>query len=91
MPNMKIRPISGRVLLQILEPVERQGKLFVRRPLDRGSCREAVVKALPNGYRGELEVGDRVLCPPWPDRELRLNRENIVFVDADRITCVLEE
>ena len=91
MPEVNIRPVAGRIVLHILEPVAREGKLLVRRPVDRGSCREALVKALPDNYRGELEVGDRVLCPPWPDREIRLNRENLVFVDPDRIACVLEE
>lgn len=89
--DVKIRPVGGRVLLHVPPPAENEGVLALpARKQWRGSSREAIVKALPNGYRGDLAVGDRVLLPPWPERESRINGENLVFIDPDRLPCALE-
>jgi len=52
--------------------------------------REALVKALPHEYRGQLAVGDRVMVPPWPEREVMVNGETLVFADEDKLPCALE-
>jgi co-chaperonin GroES (HSP10) len=52
--------------------------------------REAIVKALPPRYRGQLSVGDRVLLPQWPDREILVNGETLVFIDEDKLPCAVE-
>lgn len=93
--DVKIRPVVGRVLLQVPSEPEMQnvdGIFVVRggRKQGRGVSREALVKALPDNYRGQLAVGDRVLVPPWPDREVRINGDDLIFMDEAQIACVLE-
>lgn len=88
--NVNLRPVAGRALLQFRAEPDTVGGLAVRRKVSRGVYREAVVRALPAGYAGELRVGDTVLCPPWPDREFVLAGDRVALVPADKIPCTLE-
>jgi co-chaperonin GroES (HSP10) len=88
--NVNIRPVMGRIMVLIPPPVERINGLLLRGRIDRSVLRIGIVKALPAGYDGELNAGDRVLVPPFPDREVVVNKERLVFLDADEIPAVLE-
>jgi len=88
--SVSIMPVAGRVLLHVPPPAENEGllKLPVRKQW-RGNCREALVKALPPRYAGQLAVGDRVLVPAWPEREVLVNGETLIFADEDKLPCAL--
>jgi len=89
--DIRIRPVAGRVLLQVMPPAEFAGVLALPATRQwRGGVREALVKALPHEYRGQLAVGDRVMVPPWPEREVMVNGETLVFADEDKLPCALE-
>ena len=88
--DVNIRPVMGRILVLIPPPVERIHGLFMRGRVDRSALRIGIVKALPAGYTGELNAGDRVLVPPFPDREVVVNKERLVFLDADEIPAAVE-
>jgi co-chaperonin GroES (HSP10) len=91
MPNVTITPVAGRVLLHIPPPAEVAGILKLPPQKQwRGSMREAIVKALPPRYHGQLSIGDRVLLPQWPDREILVNGETLVFIDEDKLPCAVE-
>ena len=89
MPEVTIRPICGRVLLQVIPMSRKAGNLVLPDNVDRSKYREAWVKALPNGYRGDLNVGDRVMVPPYPEREVVINKETLVFAKATEIQMAL--
>jgi len=89
--DVKIRPVAGRVLLHIPPPVAFAGVLALPATRQwRGGVREAIVKMLPAHYHGDLAVGDRVMLPPWPEREVVINGETLVFADESKIPCALE-
>jgi co-chaperonin GroES (HSP10) len=93
MMKLNIRPVCGRVLLQIFEEHERisdgiivAGSSIAR----RDGFRKAVVRALPNGYAGTLDVGSTVLVGPYRGTEVIINRERLVFVKEHEIEAALE-
>ena len=92
--DLQIRPVAGRILLQVLPPDLKAGALYLSAPLGapavRGAFRTAVVKALPEPYAGSLRVGDHVLVPPFPAREIRLNGETLVFIKEAELPAVCE-
>ena len=90
MPDVVIRPTCGRLLLQIIEPDPKKGGLLIVQTKTRGDFRSAWVKALPDGYRGSLNVGDRVMVPPYPDREVKINGETLVFIKEEQLPAQLE-
>ena len=90
--TINIRPVGGRLLLQIpVAPLEetRNGIVIKRQALREG-YRMAVVKALPSGYRGDLEPGTEVLLPPFKGTEVRINGETLVFVAEDQLAAAVE-
>ena len=89
MSEVVIRPINGRILLQVIPMARKIGGLVIPDNVDRSKHREAWVKALPNNYRGELNVGDRVMVPPYPEREISLNREILVFAKESDLQMAL--
>lgn len=88
--DLAIRPICGRVLLQVVPPPRMAGTLHLTPGSLRHQFREAIVKALPEPYRGDLAVGDRVMLPPYPDREIRLNSDTLVFAREADLPAALE-
>jgi co-chaperonin GroES (HSP10) len=88
--SVTITPVAGRVLLQVLVPPTMEGGIHLASKTDRGRHREAVVKALPPRYRGGLAVGDRVLVPPWPAREVIVGGDTLIFADEDSLPAALE-
>ena len=89
--SVTIMPVAGRVLLHVPPPAENAGILKLPpRKQWRGSMREAIVKALPPRYRGQLSVGERVLLPLWPEREVSINGETLVFIDEAKLPCAME-
>lgn len=90
--SVNIRPVAGKILLQIKKQPEKNvgGVVVPETVASRGAHREAFVKALPNNYRGDLRVGDLVLCPPWPDREFVLQGDTLAVVPPDKIVCKVD-
>jgi co-chaperonin GroES (HSP10) len=88
--DLVIRPVCGRVLLQVVPPPVKAGDIHLVPGALRHQFREALVKALPDPYYGDLSVGDRVMLPPYPDREIRLNGDTLVFVREADLPAALE-
>ena len=85
-----IRPIRGEILLSVPPPAaENVGGIIVPAAQGRGGFREAWVRALPRGYRGDLCVGERVLLPAYQGREVVVNKETLVFVPEALVAAVL--
>ena len=89
---LKIRPVGGKLLLQIpaLPEEETRGGIVIRARSVREGYRKAIVKALPNGYRGDLEPGAEVLLPPFKGTEVKVNGETLVFVAEDQLAAAVE-
>ena len=89
--SLKIRPLGGRVLLQIFEEQDKEvGGIFVKAQVRREGFRRAVARALPDGYDGALCVGDEVLVPPYVGVETIINKERLVFIKEDEIPAAVE-
>lgn len=84
-----IKPICGRLLLQVIPASRTHGGLVIPDNVDRSKYREAWVKALPDRYSGDLNVGDRVMVPPYPEREIILGGDTLVFAKASDIQMAL--
>ena len=90
---VSIRPVCGRVLLQIVPDADREvGGIFVRAKTLRESFRRGVVRALPLGYRGALEEGQHVLVPPFAGsgREFVVEGDTLVSIKEEELQAVLE-
>jgi len=83
---MSIRPIGKKVLLSVVEAGEQSvGGIIVKGEARRDGIREAVVAGLPNGYSGDLAVGDTVYIKPWCGTETVYNKTRFVFAKEDEI------
>lgn len=88
---MKIRPLCGKLLLRVPPPKsEIVGGIIVAPGRIRDGAREAFVEALPNGYAGALNVGDRVLMPPYAGAEIKVNGALLVFVKEEALLVAFE-
>lgn len=88
---MGIRPIGKKVLLSIVDVKESiQEGIIVQGGARRDAVREAVVAALPNGYKGILSVGDTVYIKPWCGAEVVYGKMKYVFAKEDEIMAVCE-
>lgn len=89
--SVNIRPTCGRLLLQIFEEGEKDvGGIIVKGQERRDGFRKAFVKALPDGYRGDLAVGSEVLMPPYGGAEIILNKERLVFIREEELPAAVE-
>ena len=88
---MTIRPIGKKLLLSIVEKEETVlDGIVVKGHTRRDAVREAVVHALPNGYHGDLTVGDTVYVKPWCGTETVYGKTRLVFVREDEIMAAME-
>ena len=88
---MNIRPIGKKLLLSIVEATESNvGGIIVKGHTRRDAVREAVVSALPNGYMGDLAVGDTVYVKPWCGTETVYGKTRYVFVREEEIMAAAE-
>ena len=89
--SVKIRPVGEKILLMFPSVLEENvGGVIIKNPGRRDGVRDAVVKALPSCYRGDLSVGDHVFVKPWCGTELVLNGERIAFVKEAEILAGME-
>jgi len=89
--KVSIRPVCGRILLQIFEEEEKEiGGIIVKAPERRDGFRKAKVRALPDGYNGDLHLGSEILMPPYGGCEVIINRERLVFIREAEIPAVIE-
>ena len=89
--RMKIRPIGDKLLLRVPEEQEKVvGGIVVTPGKLRDGGREAFVEAPPNDYAGSLNVGDRVLMPPYAGTEIRINKVLMVFVKEEALLVAFE-
>lgn len=89
----QIRPICGRVLLQIVvEPERNVAGIYVKSTALREGFRRGVVRRLPDGYRGDLEEGQHVLVPPFAGsgREFTRNGDTLVVIKEEELQAALE-
>lgn len=89
MPAPTIKPICGRILLQVIPAPRVARGITIPDNIDRSKHREAWVKALPDRYVGELNVGDRVMVPPYPEREIIIGGDTLVFAKAADLQMAL--
>lgn len=83
---IEIRPVCGKVLLFVPPeaPEKLVGGIFLKGRFRRDGYREAIVRRLPDGYRGDLVPGETVLLPPYKGQEITVNGETLVFIrEAD--------
>lgn len=89
--SQRIRPVVGKILLRMQEEQEQTiNGIVIQKGQSRGGFREAFVQALPDGYLGDLEAGDRVVVPPYAGTEVRIDGALLVFVKPDKIEAALE-
>ena len=91
--NVNIRPVCGRVLLQIFEDTEKVADGIIvpgTSVAKRDGFRRAVVRKLPNNYDGTLEEGVTVLIGPYKGTEVLINKERLIFVKEHEIEAALE-
>lgn len=87
----RIRPVGGKILLRMPEDAEKTvNGIIVQTGQPRSGYREAFVEALPDGYAGDLNAGDRVLVPPYAGTEVRIDKALYVFMKPDTIGAALE-
>ena len=91
--SVNIRPVCGRIVLFVKPeaPETEVGGIIVRGKCRRDGYREAVVKGLPNGYRGGLSTGQTVLLPPYKGTEVKVNGETLAIVREEDLAAVLED
>lgn len=88
--SLKIRPLGGRLLLQIFEEQDKVvGGIIVKAQARRDGFRNAIVRALPDNYRGDLCVGDAVLMPPYGGVEHIINKERLVFIKESELPAAV--
>lgn len=88
----KIRPVGKKLLLSIIEGVEEvvDGGIILTKGQKRENIREAVVQALPDGYSGELSVGDTVYVKPWTGVEVLRGKQRLLFIKEEEIIAASE-
>ena len=87
----RIRPVAGKILLRVQEETEQViNGIVLQKGTSRGGFREAYVEALPSGYDGELEAGDRVVLPPHAGAEVRIDGALYVFARPGVLEAVFE-
>lgn len=87
---MPLRPIRPRIALRILpRPARVDEGIHIPEDTRRDVARESVVVAVYKDYKGPLEIGDRVLCPPWPDREIKFQGDQIAMVPEADLQCLV--
>lgn len=88
----QIRPVGSKLLLSIIEGAEEviYGGIILAKGQKRESIREAVVQALPNGYTGELSVGDSVYVKPWTGVEVLRGKQRLLFIKEEEIIAASE-
>ena len=90
---VSLKPLCGKILLQVMPVPEEElrGGIIVKGRALRDGFRRAVVKRLPDRYRGGLEEGEDVLLPPFTGQEVILNKETLVLVREAELEAVLED
>ena len=93
MMKLSIRPVCGRVLLQVFDDEEKVSDGIIvpgGSTAKRDGFRRAVVRNIPNNYRGILEAGVTVLIGPYVGTEVIINKERLIFVKEHEIEAALE-
>ena len=88
----QIRPVGGKLLLSIVDGEEEviDGGIILTKGQKRESIREAVVQALPNGYKGDLSVGDTVYVKPWTGVETLRGKQRLLFIKENELIAAAE-
>lgn len=89
----QIRPVGKKLLLSIIEGAEEvvDGGIILTKGQKRENIREAVVQALPNGYSGELSVGDTVYVKPWTGVEVLRGKQRLLFIKEAELIAAAGE
>ena len=90
--SVEIRPLGNKVLLFVPPDAEEKnvGGIILKGKFRRDGYREAIVRRLPAGYRGQLIPGETVLLPPFKGTEIMVNNERLIFIREEDLGAVLE-
>ena len=88
--GVNIRPLGGKIVLRVLEPeAEVRDGIHIPQVYRRDVRREGLVQRLPDGYRGDLNVGDVCILKPFIETEIVINGERLVICKERDLEAVV--
>lgn len=85
-----IRPLGGKIVVEILPPETKVGDLFLpESAAGNGRNEKALVIAVGPKVESELTPGDHVIVAQWGGAEIKIGGKTYRIVNEEEVLCVI--